>query len=323
MRDVQEAPPRLEKTGALEIFAADVRQGLGSPRKTLPCKYFYDERGAVLFDRICELPEYYLTRTEMRIMERHVGEMAGAMGPQAALVELGSGSALKTRMLLDHLRDPVAYVPVDISREQLHAVAHAMAADYPHLPIAPVCADFTHRFALPRLQQRPRRWLVYFPGSTIGNFDPAEAQAFLARLRTIVGPGGGLLIGVDLKKDPAVLHAAYNDAAGITAEFNRNMLRRINRELYGTFVPVRFAHYAFYNPEQSRIEMHLVSRKRQVVSAAGRRYEFKSGESIFTESSYKHDPHEFAQLAASAGFELRGGWTDERQWFCVQLYAAG
>jgi dimethylhistidine N-methyltransferase len=213
-------------------------------------------------------------------------------------------------------------VPVDISRQQLNAVARSMAADYPHLQILPICADFTSGFGLPGLQQRPRRWFTYFPGSTIGNFDSAEAAAFLGRLRTIVGPGGGLLIGVDLKKDPAVLHAAYNDAAGVTAEFNRNILHRINRDLHGTFVPDLFAHYAFYNLEHSRIEMHLVSRKRQVASAADRQFEFKSGESIFTESSYKHDPYEFAQLAESAGFELRRMWTDERKWFSVQLYVA-
>jgi len=268
------------------------------------------------------LPEYYLTRTEMQIMDRHADDMARAIGPEALLVELGSGSAIKTRLLLDRLRAAAGYVPVDVSREQLDHTARAMAAHYPGLGVWPVCTDFTAPFCLPRLSRPERRRVVYFPGSTIGNLEPEEARRFLRRLHRIAGPGGALLIGVDLQKDPAVLHAAYNDAQGVTAEFNLNLLHRINRELDGTFVPDRFAHYACYNPDHGRIEMHLVSQGRQSAIAAGRKFTFRSGESIFTESSCKYDPGEFATLAASAGFRCRHTWTDARRWFAVQFHAA-
>jgi L-histidine N-alpha-methyltransferase len=301
-------------------FAADVREGLSASPKRLNCKYLYDERGAALFEQICTLDEYYPTRTEVRIMRRHAREMAAAIGPQVVLVELGSGSAEKTRLLLDHMPGAVGYIPIDIAQEQLFAVAEAIAGDYPHLAVEPVCADFSSGdFTLPK---RPSaRSVIYFPGSTIGNFEPVETLALLERLRRIAGPGGGLLIGVDLKKDPGILHAAYNDAAGVTAAFNLNLLHRINRDLAGTFATESFAHYAFYNPRPGRIEMHLLSRRRQVVSAAGERFEFRSGESILTEASYKHEPHEFARLAATAGFELHHTWTDEKRWFAVQLYS--
>lgn len=316
------APATWRTSQSLDAFATDVRKGLGLPRKQLNCKYFYDQRGAALFERICELEEYYLTRTELQIMQRHVAQMANAIGRRAVLIELGSGSAIKTRMVLDHLPEPAGYVPVDIAGEQLSVVSQAIARDYPHLEVSPVCADFTAPFALPTLSSRRDRRLVYFPGSTVGNFDPRHATAFLAQLRRTIGADAGLLIGIDLKKDPAVLHAAYNDAAGITAEFNLNVLHRINRELEGTFDTDLFAHYAFYNPARGRVEMHLVSREHQLASAAGERFAFRMGESIFTESSYKHEPHEFARLARQAGFELTQMWTDERRWFAVQLYRA-
>jgi len=302
-------------------FAADVRIGLNRPQKRLNCKYFYDERGAALFDRICELPEYYLTRTEMQIMSRYREQMAAAIGPRAMLVELGSGSAVKTRLLLESLAAPAAYVPVDIAAEQLEHVARHIAADHPHLDVAPVCADFTRPFRLPQLRYPSARRVLYFPGSTIGNFSPRQAARFLRQLASIAGPGGALLIGVDLDKDPAVLHAAYNDTEGVTAEFNLNILHRINRELGGTFDPNDFRHYAFYNPRHGRVEMHLVSRREQSVQAAGTHFRFRAGESIFTESSYKHDLNAFVSLADAAGFTLTHVWTDPRRWFSVQLYS--
>lgn len=323
MIDVRPTAPHLpSRSSELEVFAADVREGLSRPRKCLKCKYFYDDRGAALFEQICGLQEYYPTRSEMQIMQHGAGQMAAAIGPDAVIVELGSGSATKTRLLLDRLPRPAGYIPVDISEEQLLQVALTMANDYPGMEVIPLCADFAVDFRLPELTQPAGRLVAYFPGSTIGNFDPEPAKRFLARLRTVVGRRGGLLIGVDLKKDPAVLHAAYNDAAGITAEFNLNLLHRINRELEGRFVPDRFAHYAFYRPDLGRVEMHLVSRQRHTVTAAGAQFRFGAGESIFTESSYKYDPHEFVELVGQAGFELQRMWFDEHRWFSVQLFTA-
>jgi dimethylhistidine N-methyltransferase len=303
----------------LDAFAESVRHGLGLPRKRLDCKYFYDERGAGLFERICEQPEYYPTRTEIGILERNGHAMARALGQRVALIEPGSGAGIKTRLLLDRLSRPAAYVPVDIAREQLAATAGVIATDYPGLPVQPVFADFTRGFDIPRLPPRARR-VVYFPGSTIGNFDPFEAAGFLAHVREVAGPGGGLLIGVDLVKDPAILHAAYNDAAGVTAEFNLNLLHRINRELQGTLDPDRFAHYAFYQPARRRIEMHLVSRVHHTARAAGRPFAFRAGESIHTENSHKYDRGRFVDLARGSGLRLRRAWTDPKEWFSVLLF---
>lgn len=310
--------PRLHDFApAREDFRTQVARGLASSHKHLPCKFFYDLRGSQLFDQICELPEYYPTRTELAILQNHAAEMAAACGRQCQLVEYGSGSSLKTRLLLDRLTEPAGYVPLDISREHLLDAAHRLATYYPRLNILPVCADYTRPFVLPACDGAART-VVYFPGSTIGNFEPHDARAFLNQAAKICGPGGGLLIGVDLKKDPALLHAAYNDASGVTAEFNLNLLQRINRELGGDFALERFAHYAFYNPRLGRIEMHLVSQEEQTVTAAGSRFFFKDGESIFTESSYKYTLEGFGALAAVSGWSVQRVWTDERRMFSVQ-----
>lgn len=317
------AQPRLHDLAPHRAdFRMQVLRGLRQTRKQLPCKFFYDHRGSQLFDQICELPEYYLTRTELGILEAHVQEMTDAMGDRCLLVEYGSGSSLKIRLLLDHLRDPAGYVPFDIAREHLMDAAARLAAAYPGLNILPVCADYTRPFELPACDGAART-VVYFPGSTIGNFDPHEARAFLRAAADRCGPGGGLLIGVDLKKDPAVLHAAYNDAAGVTAAFNLNLLVRINRELDGTFDLEGFAHYAFYNPRLGRIEMHLLSRADQPVTIAGHRVDFREGETIFTECSYKYTLREFESLAASAGWRVQQTWTDDRRQFSVQYLRCG
>jgi dimethylhistidine N-methyltransferase len=298
-------------------FRAQVIHGLSQKRKRLPCKYFYDQRGSQLFDRICELDEYYLTRTELAILRRHSGEMARALGERCRFVEYGSGTSLKTRLLLNELREPISYVPLDISREHLHEAARRLGENYPALKILPLCADYTRPFTIPD-GDGALRTIIYFPGSTIGNFEPHEARDFLREAAMRCGEGGGLLIGVDLKKDPAVLHAAYNDAAGVTAQFNLNLLARINRELDGNFPLDRFAHYAFYNPRLGRIEMHLVSLARQRIRAAGGQFSFDDGESIFTESSFKYTLEEFESLAAAGGWTVRQVWTDDRRLFSVQ-----
>jgi dimethylhistidine N-methyltransferase len=299
-------------------FLSDVLAGLSAPRKTLPCKYFYDERGSALFERICELEEYYPTRTELGILRRHAGAMAEALGPRCLLVEYGSGSSTKTRLLLERLVDPAAYVPVDISREHLLRSATALSAHHPRLPVRPVCADFTQPFALPEVPGALRR-AVFFPGSTIGNFADAEARKLLAQVAEQCGPGGLLLIGVDLRKSRAILEPAYDDAKGVTAEFNLNLLRRINRELGARFDLAAFAHRAVWNAAEGRVEMHLVSRREQVVRIAGRSIRFLRGESIHTESSHKYEIEGFAALAHEAGFEVLRVFTDPARLFSVQL----
>ncbi len=301
---------------------AEVLAGLTKPRKTLPCKLFYDDRGSRLFDAICNLPEYYPTRTEVAIMRAYADEMVEAMGSRVLLVEYGSGSSLKTRILLDHLSDAVGYVPIDISRAHLMHAARALAASYSDLPIRPVCADYTRRFWLPSFDEElPARTVAYFPGSTIGNFEPESALAFLKSVRTTCGPASGLLIGVDLKKDPALLHAAYNDAANVTAAFNLNILRRINRDIGSNFNADAFAHYAFYSPANGCVEMHLVSRQSQIVDLSeGVSVRFEDGESIHTESCYKYTIDSFETLAAAAGYRREAVWTDPLGWFSVQYF---
>jgi L-histidine N-alpha-methyltransferase len=303
---------------ALARFRADVLRGLRHRPKRLPCKYFYDDAGSQLFDRICDLPEYYPTRTEFAILRSHAAEMAARLGPDCLVVEYGSGSGIKTRLLLEALDRPAGYLPVEIAREHLERSAAALAAEFRHVPVLPVCADFTRPFDLPSRLPPAARRVVYFPGSTIGNFGPPAGRRLLAGMARLVGPGGAVLIGVDLKKDPQVLQAAYNDAAGVTAAFNRNLLVRINRELAGTFHPERFDHYAFYNPVPGRIEMHLVSRRRQTVRVAGKSVAFAEGESIRTERSYKYTVRDFQALAATAGLRARHVWTDPKRWFSVQ-----
>lgn len=313
--------PAVSVVHGLDAFRRDVVDGLSAPRKTLPCKWFYDERGSALFDAICELPEYYPTRTETAILEAHAAEMAELIGPDAVLIELGSGSSVKTRRLLDALASPAGYVPVDISAQHLARSARRLAAAYPHVPVKPLAADYTQAFTVPSIDGAERR-VAYFPGSTIGNFHPDEAVAFLARLAELVSPGGGLLIGVDLEKSLNVLLPAYDDAAGVTAEFNRNLLHRINRELGGDVDVDAFTHEARWNPEAGqgvgRIEMHLVSLSEQTVHVAGDAFAFRAGESIHTECSYKHTLDGFAALAAEAGWRVERVWTDERRWFSVQ-----
>jgi dimethylhistidine N-methyltransferase len=307
----------LDFTPTAEAFLGDVLAGLAKRPRHLPCKYFYDERGSRLFEEICGLQEYYLTRTELAIMRRHVGEMADQIGSGVMLVEYGSGSGMKTRILLDHLHAPVAYAPVDISREHLQWTADRLSLAYARLEVLPVCADFTEDFTLPVSEATPTHAAVYFPGSTIGNFHPEAACALLARIARICGSGGGLLIGIDLQKDPATLEAAYNDSKGVTAEFNLNLLRRINRELSGEFDLASFEHKAVYNPDHGRVELYLVSCRSQDIAIGSKSFRLEAGEPICTEYSYKYTIDGFAAMAADAGLTLRRSWTDENELFAV------
>jgi len=308
------APPPAD---ALDDFGEEVHEGLRASPKWLSPKWLYDQEGSRLFDLITELEEYYPTRVETQIMLDHVGEMAREIGPNAMLIEFGSGSSTKTRVLLDCLSDLAAYLPLDISEDHLLASAQTLEAEYPALHVVPVVADYTEPLDLPSEVDEGARRVVYFPGSTIGNFHPSEARRFLERVARLCGEHGGLLIGVDLKKDPRVLHAAYNDADGITAAFNLNLLTRLNRELSADFDPEAFVHYAYYNPGEGRIEMHIVSLREQVVTVAGERFHFDSGESLWTESSYKYAVGQFGELAQQAGFETKRVWTDEERRFGV------
>jgi dimethylhistidine N-methyltransferase len=302
-------------------FLDDVIAGLSSARKALPPKYFYDERGSRLFEAICGTPEYYPTRTETALMTARAREMARLLGPRGAVIEFGSGSGRKTRILVEALK-PVAYVPIDIAREQLRETAGAFALEFPWLSVHAVCADYSRPLTLPSLQALgASRRVIYFPGSTIGNFSVPEAALFLAHSRALAGRGGAMLVGVDLKKDAAKLNAAYNDAAGVTADFNLNVLRRINRELGGDFDLSGFRHHAFYHSGRSRIEMHLVSLRDQKVRIGGRNYRFRGGESIHTENSCKYSVEEFRRLARGAGFEPVACWTDRERLFAVHCLA--
>ena len=316
-RPMTSTTPILDLAPAVERFRADVLLGLRKRHKTLPCKYFYDAKGSKLFDAICELPEYYPTRTELGILREHAGAMARQLGPKVALIELGSGSSVKTRLVLDALDHPAAYLPVDISREHLLESAARLAADYPQLSVRPICADFTRTVKPPDDLPIGARRVVYFPGSTLGNFGPRPARRLLRRMARLAGTGGGVLIGVDLKKEPCLLEAAYDDAAGVTAAFNKNLLERINHELDGDFDLRSFRHHALYNPRLGRVEMHLISQRRQSAKIAGEQIEFGEGESIHTESSYKFAIRDFAKLASRAGLSAREVWTDRRQWFGV------
>lgn len=300
-----------------EAFRADVLKGLGAPRKSLPAKHFYDAAGSRLFDQICTLDEYYPTRTELCILEAHAADIARHAGPGAKLVEFGAGSLVKVRVLLDALDAPAAYVPIDISADHLVAASAALALDHPSLKITPVVGDFTHSLALPALAGR--RTLGFFPGSTIGNFTPADAQRFLTEAGRTLGTGALLVLGVDLKKDKARLEAAYDDAAGVTAAFNLNLLARINRELSGTFDLSRFAHRAFFNAQESRIEMHIESLADQAAKVGERTFRFARGETIHTENSYKYAPREVADLAQAAGWRMEEAWTDDEKLFGVFL----
>ncbi len=306
----------------LATFRAEVLTGLQSFEKTLPCKYFYDRRGSQLFDRICDLPEYYPTRTEAGIMRDHVEEMAALFGPGCLLIEYGSGSSTKTRILLDHLPHLAGYVPMDISREHLHQTSAGLAATYPHLDILPLCADYTADFEIPAARRPACSRVVYFPGSTIGNFHRDQAETFLKQIAGVCESGGGLLIGVDLKKPASILEPAYDDAQGVTAAFNLNLLRRINDELDADFDLDQFAHRAFYNALAGRIEMHLMSLCPQTVHLAGAAIAFEEEETILTECSYKYSLSDFAALASAAGLAVRKVWTDPEQKFSVQYLTA-
>jgi dimethylhistidine N-methyltransferase len=299
-------------------FAADVLAGLTATPKRLSPKYFYDRVGSELFERITELPEYYLTRCEIGILTEHADEIAGLIPDRAALIEFGSGSSTKTRIVLSRTRTLAAYVPVDISDEFLRQQADALRREYPAITMLPVVADFTSRFRLPAaIENRPR--VGFFPGSTIGNFEPHQAANVLRNAARILGSGANFIVGVDLVKDTRILQKAYNDAAGVTARFNLNLLARINRELGGRFDLGSFEHHAFFNSERSRIEMHLASLKRQRLRLMGECIDFRAGETIHTENSYKYSIESFRAMARGAGWTPVALWTDPKQYFSVHL----
>lgn len=312
-------PSTVPAKSAHDTLTNDVLEGLKKAPKELSPVWFYDELGSFLFDNICELPEYYITRTELQIMHGHALEMAHHIGPDAALIEFGSGTSSKTRLLLDRLENPLAYVPVDISREHLFTAAGALAKDYSNLHIVPVCADFTQNFELPQFIRTAQRRVVYFPGSTLGNFDRPQARQLLVRMHDLVGQNGAVLIGIDLRKDPSILERAYDDAAGVTAEFNLNALRHVNRELGADFDLDAFDHLAVWVENESRIEMHLVSKKAQVVHLGGEKVRIERGEHLRTEYCHKYTLDSFAELAATAGLAVRRVWMDPSKQFSVQL----
>jgi dimethylhistidine N-methyltransferase len=302
-------------------LAADVLAGFSRAQKAIPPKYFYDAEGSRLFDAITELPEYYPTRTETSMLREYADEIAAKAGTGHLLVEPGGGSCTKARILFEGLR-PCAYVPMDISREHLRVAARQVAVEFPWLEVHAACTDFTRLMTLPPDSPEGRR-LAFFPGSSIGNFDPDAAAGFLAMIADMVGPGGRLLIGVDLKKDKAVLEAAYDDAQGVTAAFNLNLLARINRELGADFDLAQWRHKALYNEAKGRIEMHLLSRVAQQVRLQGQTFQFAEGETIHTESSYKYSVAEFRDLASRAGFATDTVWVDADRLFSLHLLQTG
>ncbi len=303
----------VEKHSVLE----EVIDGLHKNQKQLPSKLFYDERGSALFDKICELEEYYPTKTEMQIMQENIDEIGSLLGEGTMLIELGSGSSKKIRLLLDHIPGLAGYIPIDISAEHLEKSALALKKDYPKLDIFPLAADYTRAFNLPIIEKPFDHKAVYYPGSTIGNFVPNRAKRFLQRIAKICGNNGGLVIGVDLKKDRETLEKAYNDRKGVTAEFNLNMLRRINKELNANFDLNNFYHNAIYDQFRGRIEMHLVSRKKQKVNINSAEITFDEGEFILTEYSYKYSLNEFAELVRG-DFDVKKVWTDKNKLFSIQ-----
>lgn len=298
-------------------FAEDVIAGLSRRPASIPPKYFYDARGSELFDAITRLPEYYLTRIETGLLERHAHEIVEQIGSGCLLVEPGGGSCAKVDILLQGLK-PRAYVPMDISREHLLKAAGELATRFPWLEIHAISTDFTRRMALPSTVPGGAR-VAFFPGSSIGNFDPRGAVGFMRSIAELVGAGGHLLIGVDLKKDQRILQAAYDDSSGLTAQFNLNLLARINRELDGDIDLKLWRHRALYNETAGRIEMYLVSRRAQKLRIGEQCFEFAEGEAIHTENSYKYSVDEFVGLAAQAGFTTQRLWLDEDQWFSVHL----
>lgn len=299
-------------------FFSDVLAGLQRKPRQIPPKFFYDERGSELFDAICRTDEYYLTRTEQQLLQQHAADIASLIGERCLLIEPGSGNSEKVRLLLDELK-PAAYLPMDISRDFLYQAAGQVALEYPWLQVHATCVDFTAPLSLPWCPANAQR-LVFFPGSSIGNFDPQQAEQFLTNLKSVAGENGSLLIGVDLKKEPAILNAAYNDAQGVTAAFNQNLLYRIQRELDAEIEPEQFSHHAFYNERIGRIEMHLVSQQQQAIYIGDQQFGFATDETIFTESSYKYSVQEFIELAARAGYVSRQVWTDEDNLFSLHYF---
>ena len=312
------SPTHLQGRQLPEPLHSDIRHGLRQSPKRLPSKYFYDQRGSELFDQICELDEYYLTRSELQIMRRYMAEIVSCLPPAGVLIEFGSSSSIKTRQLLDRLSDLRAYVPIDISGEHLRATAEQLQRRYSRLDVLPLIADFTANADLPSLPASAPR-TVYFPGSTIGNFEPRDACKLLQHAAALVDNHGMLLIGIDLRKEPAVIEAAYNDSQGVTAEFNLNLLRRINRELGTDFQLEHFEHEAPYDVLAGRIEMRLRCTLAHAVEIAGERFTIQQGEAIHTEYSHKYTVEGFATMARRAGFVLRRRWLDERQYFAVLL----
>lgn len=299
----------------IEDVRRNVLDGLKSTPKRLDSKLLYDAKGSALFEEITTLPEYYPTRAELDILRRYANEISTYIGEHVVLIELGSGSSKKVKILLDAISDPAAYMPVDISREFLEASTESLSKIYPNLRIVAICADYTQPFTLPAVSSKK---VLFFPGSTFGNFEPREAEKFLARMSRILTSGDGLLIGLDLQKSSAVLNAAYNDATGVTAAFNLNLLERINRELNANFQLHQFVHSAFYNEEKKRIEMHLKSVVDQVVTVANEHIPFEKGETIHTENSYKFSVPAFQQLVKNAGFKPVKVWMDTESLFSVQ-----
>jgi len=312
-------PSTIAAPSRTDALTNGVLEGMRKHPRQLSPVWFYDELGSFLFDSICELPEYYLTRTELQIMRQHAGDMAHHIGPDAAIIEFGSGTSMKTRELLTQLESPSAYVPVDIARDHLLDAASAIARDYSSLRVIPICADFTRPFDLPVHVSTARRRVVYFPGSTLGNFDQEDARALLQRMRQIIGKNGAVLIGIDLKKDPRVLERAYNDHAGVTAEFNVNALRHLNRELGTDFDLEAFEHLAVWVENQSRVEMHLVSKRDQDVHVGDETVHIEKGEHLTTEFCHKYTLESFADLAAAAGLSVSRVWMDPAKQFSVQL----
>jgi dimethylhistidine N-methyltransferase len=302
-------------------FLADVITGLSGNPRTLPCKYFYDERGAALFQKICELSEYYITRTEIDILDRNRADIASYLGPNVELIGLGTGAGTKTRILIEALENPAVYVPVDISEKQLRESTALFRKIFPDLEILPVCADYLQPVVLPSPSRKAARNVIYFPGSTIGNFERNEAVEFLRRVANVCRQDGGLLIGVDLKKDQHVIEAAYNDRAGVTAQFNLNLLARVNRELGADFDLDQWRHRAIYNSIAGRVEMYLISEIDQFVHLTEQEFHFRSGEKIITEFSYKYAPEDFAALAAKAGFDFVHMWTDDARLFGIFYFS--
>jgi len=317
LRDDDRRPP---DNFILEV----VQRGLGSQPKRLPSWLFYDERGSELFEAICEQPEYYLTRCEIALMREHGAKIGAALGPDVRLVEYGSGHAIKTDLLLEHLTAPVAYVPVEISPEPLRQSVHRLGTRFPGVAMQPLCADFTRGLRLPIPPRAARRTVIYFPGSTIGNFEAADAAALLRKMRGEMGESGGILIGVDLKKDVSLLEAAYNDAAGVTAEFTLNMLAHVNRAIGSDFDLRRFRHRARYNPMAGRIETHILSNEDQVVRVGRQQVRFRESEAMQVEYSCKYSLEDFAAIARRAGLTVREVWLDPERMFSVHyLVRAG